>query len=388
MFHIVDVVTGADVRTVPVPGALGIRVVLGTESEATELAEDLVGGGDWPMAKRIQLQPGDVVLIPLSKTEAVFGKLLWLFTVEFKGLMMVGVGLDRVFHLDKAPAPRVATWQHVCFTYRRGLDQGVWKVVGHDPTPIPPAATLRRYCGGVFRGGELVRYETKADIKKIPNQSMGGHLASEIGIRRELGMAQPPLPGVAPKLRAKPVARPDARSQKQFWSMIEDAWTSAAPRLADKRPGVGTKVPAKTAAALSTALGELVVPALAQALGELSRTQLIAFDRVLERKLHDIDRADVQRHTDGSDDGFLYARGFVVGMGRPYYNAVNADPSQAITDMEDQAITVLPGRVFEERFDEELPASGLSRETGSNRAGWPPRKTARTKAVAARDRSR
>jgi hypothetical protein len=33
---------------------------------------------------------------------------------------------------------------------------------------------------------------------------------------------------------------------------------------------------------------------------------------VLERTLYDIDRADIQAVTDGSDDGFLYARGFVV----------------------------------------------------------------------------
>src|SRR5687767_8017271 len=124
--------------------------------------------------------------------------------------------------------------------------------------------------------------------------------------------------------------------------MIEDAWTSAAPRLAKERPGIAAKVSTKDADARSAALDDAVVPALKKALGKLSRDELIEFDRILERKLYEIDRADVQRHTDGSDDGFLYARGFIVGMGRRHHDAVRADPSKAISDMEDEGITYLP----------------------------------------------
>jgi hypothetical protein len=49
---------------------------------------------------------------------------------------------------------------------------------------------------------------------------------------------------------------------------------------------------------------------------ELPGSDLASLDRVLERKLYDIDRADIQAVTDGSDGGFLYARGFIVAMGR------------------------------------------------------------------------
>ncbi len=43
----------------------------------------------------------------------------------------------------------------------------------------------------------------------------------------------------------------------------------------------------------------------------------MAFDRMLERKLplYNVDRQEIQEVTDGSDDGFLYARGFIVALG-------------------------------------------------------------------------
>ena len=77
-----------------------------------------------------------------------------------------------------------------------------------------------------------------------------------------------------------------------------------------------------------------MVAALRTQLDRLSAADLLAFDRILERKQYDIDRQEVQEHTDGSDDGFLYARGFIVAAGRGYYDAVNADPSVALTDLE------------------------------------------------------
>jgi hypothetical protein len=44
--------------------------------------------------------------------------------------------------------------------------------------------------------------------------------------------------------------------------------------------------------------------------------ELATFDRILERQLYEIDRADIHAATGGSDDGFLYSRGFVVALGQ------------------------------------------------------------------------
>jgi hypothetical protein len=326
------------------------------------------------MAKKIPIEAGDVLLIPLSDVAAVLGKVLYLYRKQFKGVLMVGVATDRLVDPRKPPEPRVSTWQLVKFTMRSAVDAGHWKILGHDPSAIPAQATMYRMAGGVFQEEELLRHETAADVERIPQQAVGGYFATVHHVCSMLRL-EPPRPVAQPKSapakkRASTRARAGGLDEDRFWAMIEDAWTSAAPSLAKKRPGITAKVSPKNAKALSAALDSDVVPALKTALGSLSRDELIQFDRILERKLYDIDRADVQRHTDGSDDGFLYARGFVVGMGRRHYEAVRADPSKAITDMEEEGITYLPHRIFEERFDEDLPRSDISRETGSNKAGW------------------
>jgi len=153
--------------------------------------------------------------------------------------------------------------------------------------------------------------------------------------------------------------------EDMFWRLIEEAWSASAPELARKRPGIARVVSAEDAEVLGEILTTVVVPALEVMLRGLSREELTDFDRVLERKLYELDRAEVQEHTDGSDDGFLYARGFIVGMGRAHYDEVNKDPSMAIMNMEGESLCYLPSRVFEERFGGQISVSGISRESCS-----------------------
>src|SRR5262249_41649741 len=112
-----------------------------------------------------------------------------------------------------------------------------------------------------------------------------------------------------------------------------------------------------------------VIPALKEQLDALPADELLAFDRILERKLYDIDRVDIHDHAHGSDDGFLYCRGFIVAMGREYYEAIRANPDRAIVDAECEAMGYLSWHLYHERFGE-VPPSGISRETQSNSAGW------------------
>ena len=81
-------------------------------------------------------------------------------------------------------------------------------------------------------------------------------------------------------------------------------------------------------------------------------------------------RRRIEEHTDGSDDGFLYARGFIVAAGKGYFDAVNANPSVALTDLECEEMCYLSSEIYEEKFGE-IPESGISRESCSNKAGWP-----------------
>ena len=77
----------------------------------------------------------------------------------------------------------------------------------------------------------------------------------------------------------------------------------------------------------------VVVPALQAALDLLPKDELLQFDRILERKLYDIDRSEIHEYTDGSDDGFLYCRGFGIGIvaaklwGRLAYACLNRPAS-------------------------------------------------------------
>lgn len=115
---------------------------------------------------------------------------------------------------------------------------------------------------------------------------------------------------------------------------------------------------------------EEVVLALREQLSQLSAPDLLAFDRILERKLYDIDRAEIQEQTDGSDDGFLYARGFIVVAGKAYYDAVNTNPSVAMMDLECEEMCFLSLHVHQEKYGE-VSQSGISRESCSNKTGWP-----------------
>jgi len=158
--------------------------------------------------------------------------------------------------------------------------------------------------------------------------------------------------------------------ETRFWSMIEAAWQSIGGKTKPRQKLVEGKLSDEKCESLMETLDEEVVIALTEELQLLTPEALSQFDRILERKLYEIDRAEVQEATDGSNDGFLYARGFIVGMGRTFYDAVNANPSLAIMDMECEAMCYISWHVFREKYGE-MPRSEISRESCSNRAGWP-----------------
>jgi hypothetical protein len=156
----------------------------------------------------------------------------------------------------------------------------------------------------------------------------------------------------------------------QFWSHIESAWKAAGGKTKARQKLAERKLADEKAEELMEAMAEDFIPALQDALGKFSADELLAFDRILERKLYDIDRAEIQEHTDGSDDGFLYARGFIVAAGRGYFDAVNAKPAVAMADLECEEMCYISWNLYREKFGE-VPGSGISRESCSNKAGWP-----------------
>ncbi len=102
---------------------------------------------------------------------------------------------------------------------------------------------------------------------------------------------------------------------------------------------------------------------------------LAALDRVIER--WEIDRADVRAVTGGSDDGFLYARGFTVAMGREFHGSVAGDPHMGVPWAECEEMCYFLAQLHHERFGAfpAGPASPVSRAR-TWPAGWASRRAA------------
>ncbi|WP_309115532.1 DUF4240 domain-containing protein [Saccharothrix sp.] len=163
--------------------------------------------------------------------------------------------------------------------------------------------------------------------------------------------------------------------ETRFWALLEEAWAEAGAEAARARRALVRRDPEEDdgfdhAAVLEEQV-EGVLDRLTALCADLTSEELTALDRVAERKLHEIDREDVHEHTDGSDDGFLYARGFIVVLGREYYEAVARDPGLAVVDAEAEDFCYFFAHLHKERFgDYPETGSGISRESGANRAGW------------------
>ncbi|GAA0547889.1 hypothetical protein GCM10010172_32170 [Paractinoplanes ferrugineus] len=169
----------------------------------------------------------------------------------------------------------------------------------------------------------------------------------------------------------EPGRAPTAAEEDWFWQLIEAAWE----RLGEEPAALRRELLARDyEEEASYAIEEWLDPfldALRDSCEELSRTQLTDLDRVLERKLYDLDREDIQEVTDGSDDGFLYCRGFIVALGRAFYEEVRAEPRVAMVDAECESMCYFFADLHAKQFgDYPRTGSGISRETASNPAGW------------------
>ncbi len=167
--------------------------------------------------------------------------------------------------------------------------------------------------------------------------------------------------------------------EQQFWAMIDDAWKSDSDLLAFRNDVLSTIDSPSSRERFDEKYSDIdayipneeaLVECIEGKLDLLSAVDLHQFDMILERKLFELDRQEIHEHTDGSDDGFLYCRGFIVAIGQTYYDAVNRNPSNAMFDWECEEITYISWHLYETKFGD-MPASDISRETRSNQDGWP-----------------
>ena len=160
--------------------------------------------------------------------------------------------------------------------------------------------------------------------------------------------------------------------EARAWSLVEAAWARLGPGVREARQALVVR---PAGAAADTAVLKGALPAFLDVLRELCSglptAVLAALDRVVERKLWEIDRADVHAVIGGSDDGFLYARGFTVAMGREFYGSVADNPQMGVPWAECEEMCYFFAHLHRERFGA-FPdtGSGISRESGRNLVGW------------------
>jgi len=159
-------------------------------------------------------------------------------------------------------------------------------------------------------------------------------------------------------------------NEQKFWELIESAWASV-PLLNELRQEALQTNQVELFEGLSFGLDDEVSEAIEEKLRELSKDDLVKFNHLMEEKLFRLDREEIHQHTDGSDDGFLYCRGFIVGMGERYYHLVNGNPAKATPDAEAESICFVGYQVYLDRFREGFPRPSVYPiASGSNPDGW------------------
>lgn len=169
-----------------------------------------------------------------------------------------------------------------------------------------------------------------------------------------------------------------AEDEKRFWDLVEAAWAPLGAEVDQARRALTHRTPApdedlhgKPPLAVVEAALKRFLDSLASISGELPADELANLDRVVESRLYDIDRADIHAVTDGSDDGFLYARGFIVALGHDFYTAVAENPKKAVLDAECEEMCYFFAHLHRERHGAfPKTGSGISRESFSNPTGW------------------
>ncbi|MEO7309725.1 MAG: DUF4240 domain-containing protein [Chitinophagaceae bacterium] len=157
---------------------------------------------------------------------------------------------------------------------------------------------------------------------------------------------------------------------EKFWKIIESSWADA-PKLDKKRAKALKTNDEELLGELSEELEDTIVENYSKRLLSLNKEDLTQFIHFLEERLYNIDREEIQEHTDGSDDGFLYCRCFIVGMGEQYYNMVDKNPSKATMDAEAELFGFSAYDVYEEKFGEEFDRNSIHNiESCSNESGW------------------
>jgi hypothetical protein len=118
-----------------------------------------------------------------------------------------------------------------------------------------------------------------------------------------------------------------------LWSLIEAAWQRLGPAALAGREALTRRAPEPGSDEFARWLDGMVEN-LRDDCAALSDAELLALDQTMDLRLDELDRPDIYEVVEGSDDGFLYRRAFIVARGREFHAAVLADPETAVDEAE------------------------------------------------------
>lgn len=159
-------------------------------------------------------------------------------------------------------------------------------------------------------------------------------------------------------------------NEQIFWETIESSWADS-PELYKLRSKALETNDGDFLEELSSEVEVKILENYKARLSQFDKENFTEFIHILEEKLFKIDREEIQQYTDGSDDGFLYCRCFIVAMGEQYYNSVDKNPSKATMDVEAETFGFSAYSVYQEKFGEEFDRNSIyCIESCSNKDGW------------------
>ncbi len=159
-------------------------------------------------------------------------------------------------------------------------------------------------------------------------------------------------------------------AEEKFWQLIETVW-SKVPTLHIIRAIAVKTNDKELLKELSNAMEAQLLPHFKATLATLDKATLTDFIHFKEAKLYQLDRQEVHKYTSGSDDGFLYCRCFILGMGEAYYNKIDKNPKQATVELEGESFGFQAYWLYEEKFGQEFPRNKVHCiESHSNQEKW------------------
>ena len=135
---------------------------------------------------KLDLQAGDIVLIPVSVGEWVVTKVLFV-SKFFRHCILIGV-TNEITRSLSMPASQPARYTLQTYTTDQELIEGIWHKVGNLPlSEQERQASLRLVGDEVWLGDKLLRKASKRDMPRLPQMSPGGGITTEYEIQVALG---------------------------------------------------------------------------------------------------------------------------------------------------------------------------------------------------------